>query len=212
MAKYNKNFFINMKDCKDCISRQRNAEAGKVWLSVKSFAESGVYSSYKKSSDLVKLILGGYNDSYIATNLGIEQPTVRIHKRNISNELYFILGYDFFDLLKSYNENKEEVSVRMSSIDNFNLKTTDLVSEDIIALVNSSTISPIKSIDLDECKKELSFLSKYSITSIKRDCRSLDLNKLHYILGVIDSSVGNSKDRSYIINLLTGGSLENGNG
>lgn len=212
MGTYSKNFFRCMKECKSIIALNRDTEAGKVWLSVKTFAESGDYSSYKKASALVKLVIGGYSDTYIADSLGIEEATVRIHKRNISNELYKLLGNDFFDLLKDYNANKKEIDIRLSNIKNFNLKSSDVLPSEVLAFVNRSTVTnPINYIDLKECKSELSFIVRHSTSAMQRGAAGLDINKLHYLLSIIDSNLGTPDDRCYVLNLMTGGKLENEN-
>ena len=210
MSSYNKSFFRCMKECKEAITKSKDADAGRIWLHVKSFVEGGGYSSYKRASELAKFVIGGYSDEYIANMLGIKDTTVRIHKRNISNELYRLFGADFFDMLKEYRRNKKEVDRRVKNIDNFKLTSADFIVGDVMAMVSASVLSPISHMDIRECRGEISFLLKHSINNIKTEYKRLDSNKVRYLLDVIDSSAGSPDDRYYLINLLTGGSNNEG--
>lgn len=202
MGSYSKNFFRCMKECKDAIFKSKNSDAGKIWLEVKKFVETGKYTSYKRADELVKLILGGYTDKYIANSLGIGETTVRIHKRNLSNDLYGLFGIDFFDLLADYDNNRELVGSRMISVRNVDVKSTDLFPEDLLALVNSTSVTDISELDIDSCRAEVSYLLKHSLTSLKTDFKKVNVDKLNYLLGIINCTKGTPKDRYYLLSLL----------
>ena len=191
-----------MKICKDEITKSRDVEARDVWKEVQRFLESGEYSSYKKAGSLAKLTLAGHRDSYIARELGIEETTVRIHRRNTSKELFDLYGNDFFDLLSNYGDNKKEINLRLSNIRNLGIRASELIPEEIIASVSSSLIEPIDDIDIRDCVSELKYLSRYSIASMKAGLRAQDLNKINYILDVINSNTGSPSDRQYALSVL----------
>ena len=93
--------------CRDRIYEKKDRAAADVYILVKDFVESGKYSRCRRASELITMQLRGYNDRNIAERYNISAETVRVERRQISNELWSIFGIDFFDRLLNYKENKE---------------------------------------------------------------------------------------------------------
>lgn len=201
---YNKSFFRNMGLLKKQIVGSKNKEQGDIWLEVRSFMLSGCYSSYKQCKDLVSMIMSGYNDSYIARSFNVEETTVRIHKRNVSNDLYNLFGNDFFDLFEDFSSNKEEIKLRLVSAKLCNSGANDLLPDVISAMVSSSIgiEEPLNNIDLNSCHREISFLVRHSLDKIRNEFKGLDTLKVEYLLRVLNGKAGSAKDRQELITLL----------
>lgn len=208
---YTKSFFRSMNLLKKQIVSERNKEEGDIWLEVKDLMVSGSYSTYKQCKEFVTMVMSGYNDSYIARNFNIEEPTVRIHKRKISNELYSLFGKDFFDLFDNFSANKETIKARLINAKSCNITSNDLVPDIITALVATSINAeePLSSIDLGFCHKEISFLVRHSLKKIREEFKDLDVLKLEYLLRVLNRQTGSAKDRQEIITLLYKGDTTN---
>lgn len=209
---YNRSFLRNMDLLRREIVKTKNKEQGDIWLEVKDFVLSGRYSSYKQCSELVEMVLSGYNDSYIARSFNIEEGTVRIHKRNISNELYAIYGKDFFELFDNFSSNKKQIISRVSYAKCFDKGSNDLLPDIISAMVSTSigVEEPLDFIDLDSCHKEISFLVRHSLSKIKEEFKGLDILKLEYLIKVLNRKSGTVNDRQELLALLIkGGNVTN---
>ena len=207
---YNRSFLRNMDLLRREILKTKNREQSDIWLEVKDFMLTGHYSSYKQCSELVRMSLSGYDDSYIARSFNIEEGTVRIHKRNISNELYALFGKDFFELFDNFSSNKKQIISRVGYAKCFDKSSTDLLPDVIPAMVSTSVglEEPLESINLDSCHREISFLVRHSLSKIKEEFRSLDLLKLEYLIGVLNRKSGTVEDRRELLALLIKGGNE----
>ena len=209
---YNRSFFRNMDLLRKEIVKTKNKEKGDIWLEVKDFILTGCYSSYKQCSELVGMVLSGYSDSYIARNFNVEENTVRIHKRNISNELYALFGKDFFDLFENFQSNKKLILARLNNAKYCDKSFNDLLPDVISALVSTSIgiEEPLDYIDLNSCHKEISFLVRHSLDKIKGEFRGLDVLKLEYLTRVLNRKSGTVNDRQELLALLIeGGNITN---
>lgn len=212
MRGYVKSFFIKLKECKKIIGEQRNKEAAKILLEVIRFTETEKYSSYKRANELATLYNAGYDSEYISAKLNIHKDTVRTHTREVSDCLYDLFGEDFLDCLSLYSktENKLKVDAIMRNIETFGMNSSDIVSQDILVLVNEVGVSNDTKFDIKDCKAELSFLVRHCKMSMLQDAKSISKDKLNYILRVIDNTEGNPVDRSNIMKLLMGRGVDNG--
>lgn len=188
---YNRNFLQKFMELKEDIYERRAKEEADCWLDINVLIRSGQYQSYKKGSDLVNLSLDGYSTESIANKLGINEGTVRVHKRNVSNELYMIFGKEFFDLFSSYNKNKEQIDVTVkfakSRLSGSNY-LVDLLPLEVISQVRQHTNGAEDvEFDLYECKSEANFLIKFCKTSLANDIQELNKDKLAYLLKVMES-------------------------
>lgn len=202
MSKYVKNFFRCLMDCKASITKSKNIQAGKVWLMVKDFACKGEYSGYRKAGTLAELTINGYSDTYIAAKLEINEGTVRVHRREISNELFRLFGDDFLALLADYSNNVEEVEKRTDIVRNFNVHASDLIALEILEIANSYEFEPVQ-FKLSDCQDEIRFLKTHSRKEIRNNLKNLDINKLHYLISILDNSEGTPSDRCALLSIMS---------
>ena len=69
----------------------------------------------------------------------------------------------------------------------------------ISADIYSKNTKPLGDYDISDLQDELYFLLRYSKSFFENDLLSVDLNKLAYILSVIDGKAGNSSIRTDIL-------------
>lgn len=192
-----KSFYNNFLSAKERIKENRDRPAAEVWSSVKDFIAEGQFSSYKKASRLASCILEGYSDSYISRVLGISETTVRVHTKNTSDELYKLFGEDFCDLLVAYKDNKEEADKRVNSVLNWNMCSLTLLPEELVNMIGASHKGKV--VRLEECKKEVEFLSKYSLSNIQEEIGRLNKEYLAYLIALLDGSIFNPMDRGELL-------------
>lgn len=192
-----KSFYNNLLSAKEKIKENRDRPAAEVWSSVKDFITSGQFSTYKKASRLASCILEGYSDSYISRILGISETTVRVHTKNTSDELYKLFGENFCDLLIAYKDNKEEVDKRVNSVLNWNMCALSLLPEELVNMVGTSYKG--KAVRLKDCKKEVEFLSKYSLSNIQEEFGGLNKDYLAYLIALLDGKISNPMERGELL-------------
>lgn len=195
-----KNFFSVMLNCKRIIFENRDRLAADVYKKVQVFVESGVYSKCKKADDIASMTLNGYNAYVIAEKYNLSYETIRVEKRQISEELWRIFPVDFFSKLCEYRENKEYIDDCLYSISHLNVKSSNLVFFDVVKEIKDK---PCKnsSIEYDytELRNEIDFLMRYSREFFKFDLANVDIDKLKYLIDVIDGNTGNVFIRSNIL-------------
>lgn len=198
---YKKNFLKNMILSKKVISESKDKDAGLYWLNVKEVLVKGNCSSYKKSGSLCELTIQGYSDEYISNLFNISESTLRVNKRILSNDLYKLFGNDFFDLLQDYKSNEKELLKRLHIVRNLDICPESLFPSELLVKVKSRKYTPISSVDIKECKNEISFLLKHSIQQIDNDLNELDISKVNYLLEVLSNSKGSFSDRYNFLKL-----------
>lgn len=199
---YNIGFLRAMSLAKEDIAKRKDKPAGEAYLTLKKFLEQGSYSTYKKAGLLATHVLGGYSDSYTARALDISEATLRVHKRNISIELYNLFGEDFFELLSNYTENKQEILNRLSIISTFNLSSRDILPEELLVILSSlkggcNNLTD-DDVSISACEREISYLVRHSLNLAKRELESLDTDKLIYLINLLDKNI-EAKNRGELL-------------
>lgn len=192
-----KSFFKEMRNLKKEIQDAKDREVAVVYLNLEKYVLSCKYSRYKYANVLVKMLLDGRNEEDIAKTLGISESTIRYHEStSLSKKLYEIFGKDFFRLMKDYSGNKREIDRRLFLAIRSDSSRYDYCMSDIISEVKTRLVEePLEDYDIRDCAKELSFISKYSISNMKRDLANLDLSKLEYLMKVLDGEKGSVDER-----------------
>lgn len=202
-----KNFVATMMICRGRIYEKKDRAAADVYILVKDFVESGKYSRCRRASELVTMQLRGYNDKNIAERYNISTETVRVERRQISNELWSIFGLDFFDRLLNYRENKEYINKCLMGIKSFDIRLAGTVLGEVIKeskfayndFENGFERSEVSAYNSEDMQDEVDFLRRYSYAFLEEDLKRVDLGKLHYLLEVLDGNKGTFIDRAELI-------------
>lgn len=198
---YMRSFFTAMSMIKAEIRKRRDKEVGLIYKEIETFVESGVYTSYKGIATMTQVYFNGGKDKDVALALGISEPTVRVHKRNISNQLYALFGTDFFSLFDDVTNNEEEIHRRLQMASVKTISPSEIFPIEILTSIDSLSSKQVRNLDysIDSCDKEIRFINLYNRKAIQRELEDLDKNKLRYILEVLDGRAGTSADRYQLI-------------
>ena len=145
-------------------------------------------------------IKSGYDYEALCEEFGISYVSAKNAVKWASKQLKAKIGKDTVRLIRSgfINEARVAFYVGSGKISRENLFLSDMV--DILPESKYST-----SYDLQECLSELVYLRKISLNYIERHAEKVNVNKLAYILSLIE---GSSKKavwlRPYIIDMLQG--------
>lgn len=199
-----RSFFRGMLDTRDVIFEKRDRPAADVYTEVEKFLCEGNYSTYKKATLLSKLKLSGYDDSFIASQLGVSASTVRTHISSVSNELYKFFGVNFFDMLSNYAENRRTVDAIVYRARHSRDIATTYVLSDVVSKVRSAPLGDDVSYDLSSCHLELDLLRRFSHPFLDEAVKSVDLGKLSYLVDILNGSKGTSEEWSSVVSAIKG--------
>lgn len=183
------------------IQEKKDREAGIAYVNLEKYVLGCKYSKYKYASVLVRMLLEGRSEQDISNTMGISESTIRYHEStSLSKKLYEIFGKDFFRLMKDYKENKSEIDRRLflalrSDTSRYDYCMSDVISEVKNRIVDEDVNTLVEDFDIRDCAKELAFVSKYSLSNMRRDLSSLDLHKLEYLMKVLDGEKGSVDER-----------------
>lgn len=197
MPRVKSGFLLEFKAVKDAIERSRDKEAGRAYVKVKRYIERGGFSSVRYDGEFSILVMDGYDDDYIANKFGISVATVRGHRRRIGKALESILGEDFCQLFYHYQDNKEEIRKRTIGLEVNDVSTFDLLPRELIG--SQDCRRQKLSFDLSDCRDELDFLEKHCLSIINSERSRLDVNKIAYLLDVIDGYCGSTSVRTEVL-------------
>lgn len=199
-----RSFFRAMLECRDVIYSKRDRPAADVYSSVETFLKEGRYSSYRKANELSAMKLSRYSEDAIASQLGVSVSTVRTHSSNVSAELYGLFGVNFFDMLSNYAENSLKVNTVLYRIKHQNEMAVSYVLSDALHEVKSrKPYSAEKSFSIKDCGQELDFLRRYSRQFLSQAIKEVDMDKVMYLIDVLDGLAGTPEDWVYLVSHMT---------
>lgn len=182
-----KNFFRAMISCKDTIFEKKDRPAADVFVKVRAFVEDGSYSTCKRAKALAEMRLKGCDAHIIAEHFSVAYDTIRTELKKMSKELWGIFPEDFFEKLSDYRENKGYVDSVVSALGYHGSSADNLVLLDVTRSIrNTKRVDSVMKYALDDCQKEIEFLQRYSKAFYEKDLSTVDLQKLRYLIGVLD--------------------------
>lgn len=207
MLGYTKNFLYCILDLKEyyynnvrekMMPSTKLKELREIYNSVYDFVVSGSYTSIKIGKKVIRYALLGKKDKEVAKLLGKDEHRIRDARKRISDSLYSIYGYDFFDLV--YNGDYDECNRRIFVVGELSKRPVDYVPLDIIDVLGSKECKG--TYDIVDCFDEVNFLVNNCKASIERQLAYLDMDKLCYLIKVLDGTKGTVSDKYDLIKLL----------
>lgn len=182
------------------IQEKKDREMGIVYVNLEKYVLGCKYSKYKYASVLVRMLLEGRSEQDISNTLGISESTIRYHEStSLSKKLYEIFGKDFFSLMKDYKENKRDIDRRLFLALRSDTSRYDYCMSDVISEVKKRIVEIkddlVEDFDIRDCADELAFISKYSLSNMRKDLSNLDLHKLEYLMQILDGEKGSVDER-----------------
>ena len=198
-----RSFFRSMLDCRSVIYEKRDRAAADIYSSVEKFVRDGRYSSYRKASELATMRLSNYSEEAIAAQLSINVGTVRTHTRNVSNELYQLFGTNFLGMLSNYAEHRREVNSVMYRVKHQGEMAISYVLPEAISVAKGRQSTP-KDFPMSDCSREIDFLRRYSREFLSKALEEVDIDRLMYLIDILDGKRGSPMDWNYVVSMVTG--------
>lgn len=165
----------------------RNDELYNLCYDVKEYILEGSFTRYKKVNLL--LTYWGETDSYTASMTGMKEGTIRVTRRNLSNELYELFGYDFFNIIslgdkKAISEGRYRLGLVKKDI-----RADKFLYRELLGDIDGGS-DVDDDVDIKSCAMEIQFLIKHSRNTIKKELTMLDSKKLAYLIRMLNNESG----------------------
>ena len=167
----------------------------------RNYVVEGKYFSYVQHDILFNNLFE--EDLVLASKLCVSEAAVRKIRSNLSQSLYKTVGYDVVDkILFGEDWELSEVSKTLDLAD-IDISAQELFPWELLRFVSSQAEENDNSYEIGDFDRELVFLRKYLLKSMKTDALSCDLDKLNFIIKRLKSGECDSKVNKYIVkNLL----------
>ena len=166
---------------------------------VKDFIMKGTFTRYKKVE--IYLDYWGEPDSYMADRTGIKEGTIRVTRRELSNTLYELFGYDFFSVLEKGDKESITEGLYRFALASKKISSRTYVYRGIADEIKKKA-NRLEYLDLNDCHNEIEFLSRHSIKRVEKELSMLDVDKLGYLLNMLDNEEGTSQDIIHLVKRL----------
>lgn len=166
----------------------------------KGYVLEGKYFSYAQHDVLFSNLLE--DDIVLASKLCISEAAVRKIRSNLSQALYKCVGYDIVDKIL-FGEDWELAEVSKTlDLAEIHISVSELFPWELLRFVSSQSEEPDNTYEIGEFDKELLFLRKFLLKSMKTEALACDVDKLNFIIESLKSGECDSDINKYIVKLL----------
>lgn len=181
-----RSFFYQLDSMFEDAKRDDNLDLLVLCQDVKSYIMEASFTRYKK----VKTVLGawGMTDREASFATGMKEAAIRVARRNLSNSLYEILGYDFFTVVgegskKAISEGRARLNLAKRGF-----RAEEFIPSDVLrGILSKAEVGSGEDIDVTSCGAEIQFLVRHSKQNIEYEMSKLDINKLVYLIKMLNN-------------------------
>lgn len=181
-----KSFFTELEENIKSLENSKEDELLKLYYDLKSFVLQGTFTSYKQANKILACI--DSSDTEASALTGIKAGTIRVARRNMSEELFQLFGYDYFYVS---SQNIEEGEFRLKAA-KLKFSGPQLPFEITKSILGKNKEDMMYS--LDSCTNEIEFLKKYNNINISKELASIDTSKLCYLVELLSMEKGSQRD------------------
>ena len=161
---------------------------------LKMYVSTGEFSSYKRAKELISVNGLSWKDASLV--LGIKPDTVKRARYTLSEEVWSIVGKDFFQRLKDGNLEYCNSIVESLHVEEISSPIPLEVSKLIRSLASEEDLNSLGEFsDMSEYVGELDFLVGISEPMVRAKVSNLSIGKLLVLLGILDGTLGNAHIR-----------------
>lgn len=195
-----KSFFRRVDECEESAKIRENIRMQRLLQDMRKYIKKGEFSSSKKAVRV--LLYWGQPDHAVAKCTGYKESSVRVIRRNLSNELYDLFGNDFFTVLEDGDKKAlDECTYRFNLVQKKERADSYIPQELIEKIIEGGEF---ENFSVKECSQEIAFLVQHSIQSFQKGMEGLDKNKLLFLIRVLNKEAGTSADTFKFMSLMDG--------
>ena len=186
----NRTWFFNVVDRieRDSLNTG-NRQQYSVVRELKSYIQRGTFTRYCHAKEI--LSYWGMSDKQIMElpNSSFRtKSNINAQRTRLSDDLYDLFGEEFLEKLKKGDKASLDECKYVIDLLKINRDITDFIPQEFVDYIFLH--SETQDFKLNECTKEYQFLKRYSVQSFKRELRSLNINKVFYMLRILKGEAG----------------------
>ena len=170
---------------------------------LRSFVYEGSFSGYNKKDLLCKTAF--WSEDKASKALDLKPVSLRRLRSQYTDACLSVIGEDAFD--KIMFGSFKDVAILMQLCSTYSktksLGVSSLFPQELVSLIERSTLDENAVYLLEDCKAEMTLLHWLSILKYAELINAVDVDKLNYLLRVLDGECGKSSDRVLLMQLLT---------
>ena len=165
------------------------------------FVKEGSFSSYSKKDLLVKT--GLWEEEDASKVLGVSGRAVRKYRSKYTLSALDIIGKDAFTKIQTGTKKEVLEIIQILRLYNKGYSSRNLYSGEFLNLVKEYKLSDESVYDISECKPEITLLHWVSNLKLETLTGKVDIDRLNYLLKVLDGKRGTTKDRLNLLKVIT---------
>ena len=166
---------------------------------VEDFVKKGSFYSYDKVADLIKY--SALSDKEAAYKLGLSDAAYRKHKSRFSSAFYDIVGDNVFDTIMFGAAKEVAVIVNVVRLQSDEYTSEKMFDLGLRMALKMGRLSD-EAYDVVDCKPEMTLLHWLSINKRNWLLERVDVDRLCYLLEVLDNKRGTPQDRLTLLRVL----------
>lgn len=160
------------------------------------YVYSGDYSTYRYK----EIVLQNWtlSNELLAYKIGITQGRLRAIRSQFSNEIEKRVGSDIIDNILKNTESSLLKAEKVLDTVEVDCTVANLFPTEVVKYIKERSNGDIE-YELKDCINEVKFLKKHSMFTIKNEIADLDVNKINYLLRVLNYDTGKGLDRARVM-------------
>lgn len=197
------NFFQRLNDARKYAKNERDRELYSALTSVEKYVKTGRYCQVAPDDYTAFYAVRLLPQTEAADTLNISVNSYNFKKGRLSRRLYDLFGEDFFNLLYDA-DGAEQIEARLSDVGDVR-KSSDVILKQFNDAVKRHNVNGEYS--LKDCELEIKLLTRYSRSFLEEALDSIDVDKLGYLIELLDGRAKNASDRNQLYDLIIPGKV-----
>ena len=198
------NVFLRLSRLRDYIEGDSSEERKALFNAVSELVLSGVYTKYKDFKILARW--HHLPDKDLAVKLNVKESSVRQIKKRVTSDFLSYVGTEIFDTIQFGDTKDLRLAMYELSLISNQESSVELFPSEILSFLEESrTID--EDFEVGDCKYELTFLHWFNNNKIKSLLANVDINRLAYLIEVLDGKRGTQQDRINVLKVLSADDL-----
>lgn len=198
------NVFLRLSRLRDYVEGDSSKERKELFDRVSELVLSGSYTKYKDFD-----ILSRWHhlpDKDLAVKLGVKESSVRQIKKRVTSDFIALVGAEIFDTIQFGDAKALRLAIYELSLLSNHESSVDLFPSEILSAIEDGKTMD-EDFNVGDCKYELTFLHWFNNNKIKSLLTNVDINRLAYLIEVLDGKRGTQQDRINVLKVLSADDL-----
>lgn len=203
MAPKKVNFFQRLNDARKYAKTEQDRDLYDSLTDVERYVKSGRYCQVSPNDykDFYEVRLTPQTEAAEALNVSV--GSYNFKKGRLSRRLYELFGDDFFSLIYEA-DGSDKILGRLNDVGDLR-KSTDVLLKPFNDAVKKHNVNG--TYNLADCETEIQLVTRYSKSFLERALDLVDIDKLGYLINILDGDIKDVEARNTLFDLINGGKV-----